>query len=248
MSDAETSSVLTPVPFSDRSRAMQVVLAGILPAALGALAGVMLGVSSAAYWAVGAIAAIGGLLRRLRALRSPGGGRARLRCRCGLRDCAAPRARHRGDRRQGLPRRRSAAARGDHRDHRRGPGDPRRENRARPSLAILRLGALRRSAQNLAADQTLETTHDGPERPKAKARATVDRLDPCLAHQRALAPRRAARSNEPGSPGPCRARARPGSRRHHRCGDSPAESSRSARTYPRPTSEGPRPAPRTGTA
>jgi hypothetical protein len=62
MSDAETSSVLTPVPFSDRSREMQVVLAGILPAALGALAGVMLGVSSAAYWAVGAIAAIGGLL------------------------------------------------------------------------------------------------------------------------------------------------------------------------------------------
>lgn len=61
MSDTETSSVLTPVPFSDRSRAMQVVLAGILPAALGALAGVMLGVSSAAYWAVGAIAAIGGL-------------------------------------------------------------------------------------------------------------------------------------------------------------------------------------------
>ena len=61
MSETETSSVLTPVPFSDRSRAMQVVLAGILPAALGALAGVMLGVSSAAYWAVGAIAAIGGL-------------------------------------------------------------------------------------------------------------------------------------------------------------------------------------------
>jgi hypothetical protein len=61
MSNAETSSVLTPVPFSNRSREMQVVLAGLVPAALGALAGVMLGVSSAAYWAVGAIAAIGGL-------------------------------------------------------------------------------------------------------------------------------------------------------------------------------------------
>jgi hypothetical protein len=41
---------------------MRMVLAGVLPAAIGALAGVLLGVSSGAYWAVGAVAAIGGLL------------------------------------------------------------------------------------------------------------------------------------------------------------------------------------------
>ena len=41
---------------------MKVLLAGILPAAIGALAGVMLGVSGGAYWAVGVVAAIGGLI------------------------------------------------------------------------------------------------------------------------------------------------------------------------------------------
>ena len=37
------------------------LLAGLIPAAIGALAGVLLGVSSGAYWAVGAVAALGGL-------------------------------------------------------------------------------------------------------------------------------------------------------------------------------------------
>ena len=50
------------VPFRDRSPAAKTFLAGVLPAAIGALAGVMLGVSAGAYWAVGAVAAIGGLL------------------------------------------------------------------------------------------------------------------------------------------------------------------------------------------
>jgi hypothetical protein len=53
---------LVPVPFRDRSPAAKLVLAGIIPAALGALAGVMLGVSAGAYWAVGAVAALGGIL------------------------------------------------------------------------------------------------------------------------------------------------------------------------------------------
>jgi hypothetical protein len=50
------------VLFRDRSRPAQIVLGGIAPALLGALAGVLLGVSSVAYWAVGLIAAIGGFL------------------------------------------------------------------------------------------------------------------------------------------------------------------------------------------
>jgi hypothetical protein len=62
VNDVETRGALTPVPFDERSRSAQVVLAGIAPAVLGALAGVMLGISSGAYWAVGAVAAIGGFL------------------------------------------------------------------------------------------------------------------------------------------------------------------------------------------
>jgi hypothetical protein len=62
MNDIEARGVLTPVPFDERSRSVQAVLAGVLPAALGALAGVMLGISSGAYWAVGAVAAVGGFL------------------------------------------------------------------------------------------------------------------------------------------------------------------------------------------
>jgi hypothetical protein len=51
-----------PVPFGDRSRPAQVVLGGVVPAAFGAAAGVLIGVSSSAYWALGAIAAIGGVI------------------------------------------------------------------------------------------------------------------------------------------------------------------------------------------
>jgi hypothetical protein len=52
--------MFTPVLFRDRPRSVQILLGGIVPAAIGALAGILLGVSSGAYWAIGALAAIGG--------------------------------------------------------------------------------------------------------------------------------------------------------------------------------------------
>ncbi len=52
-------SIYTPVLFRDRSRPMQVVLGGVVPAAVGALAGILLGVSAAAYWLVALLAAAG---------------------------------------------------------------------------------------------------------------------------------------------------------------------------------------------
>jgi hypothetical protein len=51
-----------PVPFRDRSRRAQVFLAGLLPAGIGAGAGVLLGVSAPLYWAVGLLAAAGSLV------------------------------------------------------------------------------------------------------------------------------------------------------------------------------------------
>jgi hypothetical protein len=48
--------------FRERPRSAQVILGLVVPTALGALAGVLLGVSSAAYWAVGLIAFVGGIL------------------------------------------------------------------------------------------------------------------------------------------------------------------------------------------
>src|SRR3954470_22523948 len=54
--------MLEPVLFRDRSRPAQIVLGGVTPAAIGALAGVMVGVSSTAYWIVAIIAGIGGFL------------------------------------------------------------------------------------------------------------------------------------------------------------------------------------------
>jgi hypothetical protein len=51
-----------PMQFRDRSRSIRVLLAGVIPAAIGALAGILLGVSSGAYWAIGAVAAIGSIL------------------------------------------------------------------------------------------------------------------------------------------------------------------------------------------
>jgi hypothetical protein len=49
----------SPELFRDRPRPLQVLLGGVVPVAIGALAGILLGVSSAAYFAVGAVAAIG---------------------------------------------------------------------------------------------------------------------------------------------------------------------------------------------
>jgi hypothetical protein len=49
-----------PVLFRDRPRPMQVVIGGVIPAVIGAIAGVMVGVSSTGYWIVGVVAGIGG--------------------------------------------------------------------------------------------------------------------------------------------------------------------------------------------
>jgi hypothetical protein len=51
-----------PTLLRDRPRPAQIVLAGVLPAVSGAVAGILLGVSSGAYWGWGAVAAIGGFL------------------------------------------------------------------------------------------------------------------------------------------------------------------------------------------
>jgi hypothetical protein len=52
--------MFTPVLFRDRPRPVQILIGGVVPAVIGALAGILLGVSSGAYWAIGALAAIGG--------------------------------------------------------------------------------------------------------------------------------------------------------------------------------------------
>ena len=48
-----------PILFRDRSRPVQIVLSGVIPAVAGAIAGVLVGVSSSAYWAYAVLAAIG---------------------------------------------------------------------------------------------------------------------------------------------------------------------------------------------
>jgi hypothetical protein len=51
-----------PVLFRDRPRPAQVVLGGVIPAIAGAVAGVLIGASSGAYWAWGLLAAIGSVV------------------------------------------------------------------------------------------------------------------------------------------------------------------------------------------
>lgn len=51
-----------PVLFRDRTRAQQIVLGGVIPLVIGALEGVLVGVSSAAYWIVALLAAVGAFL------------------------------------------------------------------------------------------------------------------------------------------------------------------------------------------
>jgi hypothetical protein len=53
------------VPFSARSRQAQVVLALVVPFVFGAIVGVALGASAAAYWILSALAAIGAVLAGL---------------------------------------------------------------------------------------------------------------------------------------------------------------------------------------
>jgi hypothetical protein len=48
--------------FRERPRSVQVILGLVVPFAFGALAGVLLGVSAGAYWVIGVLAAIGGVL------------------------------------------------------------------------------------------------------------------------------------------------------------------------------------------
>jgi ABC-type Na+ efflux pump permease subunit len=50
------------VLFKDRPRPVQILLGGVVPALLGALAGFLVGVSAGGYWAVSIVAAIGGFL------------------------------------------------------------------------------------------------------------------------------------------------------------------------------------------
>ncbi len=51
-----------PILLRDRSRPAQVMLGGVVPAVAGGVAGVLVGVSSGAYWAFGALAAIGAIV------------------------------------------------------------------------------------------------------------------------------------------------------------------------------------------
>ncbi len=48
--------------FGDRSRPVQVVIGGLVPVALGALAGILIGTSAAAYWVLSVLAAVGAFL------------------------------------------------------------------------------------------------------------------------------------------------------------------------------------------
>ncbi|MEO6858616.1 MAG: hypothetical protein ABI323_08525 [Solirubrobacteraceae bacterium] len=52
----------TPVLFRDRPRAAQIILGGVFPAVIGALAGVLIGVAAAAYWVVAILAGVGAFL------------------------------------------------------------------------------------------------------------------------------------------------------------------------------------------
>jgi hypothetical protein len=54
--------VYEPILFRDRQRPAQIVLGGVVPALAGGVAGVLVGVSSGAYWAFGAFAAVGAVV------------------------------------------------------------------------------------------------------------------------------------------------------------------------------------------
>jgi hypothetical protein len=51
-----------PELFRDRPRPVQIVAGGVVPLAIGAVAGVLVGVSTGAYWAIAGLAAVGGVL------------------------------------------------------------------------------------------------------------------------------------------------------------------------------------------
>jgi hypothetical protein len=51
-----------PELLRDRPRPVQIVVAGVVPAVLGAAAGVLIGASTGAYWAVAIVVALGGVI------------------------------------------------------------------------------------------------------------------------------------------------------------------------------------------
>jgi hypothetical protein len=51
-----------PTLFRDRARPAQIVLGGVVPAILGVVAGILIGVSTGGYWAIAAVVAIGGIV------------------------------------------------------------------------------------------------------------------------------------------------------------------------------------------
>jgi ABC-type branched-subunit amino acid transport system permease subunit len=54
--------VFTPVLFRDRPRPVQIVLGGVVPAVFGAIAGVLVGESTSAYWVIAALVTVGGVI------------------------------------------------------------------------------------------------------------------------------------------------------------------------------------------
>ena len=54
-----------PPLFRDRPRPVQIILGGVVPLAFGAVVGVVLGLSAGVYWALLAVASIGGVLAGL---------------------------------------------------------------------------------------------------------------------------------------------------------------------------------------
>jgi ABC-type branched-subunit amino acid transport system permease subunit len=53
---------MKPVLFRDRPRPVQILLGGVVPAVLGAVAGVLIAKSTGAYWAIAAVVTVGGFL------------------------------------------------------------------------------------------------------------------------------------------------------------------------------------------
>jgi hypothetical protein len=53
------------IPFSERGREAQILLALVVPFIFGAIVGVVLGASAAAYWILSAVAALGAVLAGL---------------------------------------------------------------------------------------------------------------------------------------------------------------------------------------
>ena len=53
---------MQPVLFRDRPRPVQILLGGVVPAVLGAAAGVLIGTSAAGYWAIAGAVTVGGFI------------------------------------------------------------------------------------------------------------------------------------------------------------------------------------------